>query len=75
VDDIRGVGGVRPRASERWRMKATREIVPLHVTDVLFPPGHPREGDLGPVLAFAVMHEAGVLLFDTRVGSGEPEVD
>jgi hypothetical protein len=56
-------------------MKATREIVPLHVTDVLFPPGHPREGDLGPVLAFAVMHEAGVLLFDTRVGSGEPEVD
>jgi len=46
----------------------------LHVT-VLFPPGHPQEGEVGPVLAFAVLHEAGVLLFDTGVAPGEPEVD
>jgi glyoxylase-like metal-dependent hydrolase (beta-lactamase superfamily II) len=51
------------------------EILPLHLVDVTFPSGHPQEGDDGPVLAFAVRHSDGVLLFDTGVGSGNDEVD
>jgi N-acyl homoserine lactone hydrolase len=52
-----------------------REVLPLKLAEVTFPPGHPNEGEQGPVLAFAVVHESGVLLFDTGVGEGEREVD
>lgn len=51
------------------------EVFPLHLTDVLFPQGHPQEGDRGPVLGFAVAHSDGVLVFDTGVGIGHREVD
>jgi glyoxylase-like metal-dependent hydrolase (beta-lactamase superfamily II) len=51
------------------------QILPLHLADVTFPSGHPQEGDDGPVLAFAVRHQEGVLLFDTGVGSGNDEID
>lgn len=52
-----------------------REVLPLKLAEVTFPPGHPNEGEKGPVLAFAVVHEGGVLLFDTGVGEGEREID
>jgi N-acyl homoserine lactone hydrolase len=51
------------------------EVLPLKLTEVSFPQGHPQEGDTGPVFAFAVVHASGLLLFDTGVGSGDPEVD
>jgi len=51
------------------------EVLPLKLTEVSFPQGHPQEGDTGPVLAFAVVHASGLLLFDTGVGSGDQEVD
>jgi N-acyl homoserine lactone hydrolase len=51
------------------------EILPLHLADVTFPSGHPQEGDDGPVLAFAVRHDEGILLYDTGVGSGNDEID
>lgn len=51
------------------------EVLPLHLADVTFPSGHSQEGEDGPVLAFAVRHAEGVLLFDTGVGSGNDEVD
>jgi N-acyl homoserine lactone hydrolase len=51
------------------------EIIPLHLADVSFPAGHPQAGDTGPVLGFAVVHDEGVLLFDTGVGTGHEEVE
>jgi N-acyl homoserine lactone hydrolase len=50
-------------------------VVPLHLADVSFPDGHPQAGGTGPVLGFAVRHDAGVLLFDTGVGVGHDEVE
>ncbi|HEX9375992.1 MAG TPA: hypothetical protein VGB19_07130 [Actinomycetota bacterium] len=40
-------------------------ILPMHPADVDFPAGHPHAGESGPILGFAVVHAAGVLLFDT----------
>ena len=51
------------------------DVIPLHMAEVSFPPGHPQEGDHGPVRAFAVVHPDGVLLFDTGVGVGEADID
>jgi glyoxylase-like metal-dependent hydrolase (beta-lactamase superfamily II) len=51
------------------------QIVPLRLTDVSFPRGHPLEGETGPVRAFLVIHDAGALLVDTGVGRGNAEVD
>jgi glyoxylase-like metal-dependent hydrolase (beta-lactamase superfamily II) len=51
------------------------KVIPLHLAEVSFPSGHPQEGDHGPVLAFAVIHPEGVLLFDTGIGVGEAEID
>ena len=50
-------------------------IAPLHLSDVLMPGGHPQAGACVPVLAFAVAHDSGVLLFDTGVGRGVAEID
>jgi N-acyl homoserine lactone hydrolase len=50
-------------------------IAPLHLSDVLMPRGHPQAGACVPVLAFAVAHDGGVLLFDTGVGRGVAEID
>jgi glyoxylase-like metal-dependent hydrolase (beta-lactamase superfamily II) len=54
---------------------ADPRVVPLHLSDVTFPHGHPLAGSTGPVLGFAVVHDDGVLLFDTGVGTGHAEVD
>jgi len=51
------------------------EVLPLHLADVDFPAGHPQAGESGPILGFAVVHDAGVLLFDTGVGTGNAEVE
>jgi len=40
-------------------------ILPMHLADVDFPAGQPHAGESGPILGFAVVHAAGVLLFDT----------
>jgi N-acyl homoserine lactone hydrolase len=54
---------------------ADPQVIPLHLADVSFPEGHPQAGGSGPVLGFAVRHDAGVLLFDTGVGTGHPDVE
>jgi N-acyl homoserine lactone hydrolase len=51
------------------------EILPLHLSDVTFPASHPLAGSDGPIYGFAVRGAAGVVLFDTGVGSGHPFVD
>ncbi len=50
-------------------------VLPLHLTDVSFPEGHPQAGEPGSILGFALAHQDGVLLFDTGVGIGHPEID
>jgi glyoxylase-like metal-dependent hydrolase (beta-lactamase superfamily II) len=54
---------------------ADPKVIPLHLADVSFPQGHPQAGGSGPVLGFAIRHDAGILLFDTGVGTGHPEVE
>jgi N-acyl homoserine lactone hydrolase len=49
-------------------------VIPLHLADVTYPPGHPRTG-VGPVFAFAVRTESGVLLVDTGIGPPHPLID
>ena len=46
------------------------EVLPLHLSDVSFPVGHPLAGSDGPSYGFAVRGAAGVVLFDTGVGDG-----
>ncbi len=53
----------------------TVDVIPLHLADVHFPAGHPQEGEQGPVFAFALVHPEGEVLFDTDLGSDEPEVE
>ena len=51
------------------------DVVPLHVADVIFPAWHPLHGDTGAVLAFALRHPTGLLLFETGIGTGNQFID
>lgn len=51
------------------------DIIPLHVADVTFPATHPLAGETGAILAFAVRHPGGVILFETGIGQGNKLVD
>lgn len=50
-------------------------IVPVHVADVTYPEGHPLAGTTGPVMAFVVKHEHGLLLVDTGFTAGNTWID
>src|SRR5206468_7641620 len=43
-------------------------VHPLHLADVVYPEGHPRYGETGPVFAFLVAHPDGSVLVDTASG-------
>jgi glyoxylase-like metal-dependent hydrolase (beta-lactamase superfamily II) len=47
----------------------------LHVGDFVQPEGTPGAGRPGIVMAYAVVHPDGVLLFDTGIGVGDAEID
>ncbi len=51
------------------------EIVPLDVGTFTFPADEPWPGELGVVVAYAIRRRAGVLLFDTGFGFGNPFLD
>ena len=51
------------------------DIVPVHVADVTYPPGHPLAGTTGPVMVFVVKHEQGLLLVDTGFTEGHAWID
>jgi glyoxylase-like metal-dependent hydrolase (beta-lactamase superfamily II) len=55
-------------------VKAT-DIVPLHVSDVTYPDGHPLAGQTGSVMAFAIRRPDGIVLVDTGIGSGNEWID
>lgn len=50
-------------------------IVPLHIADFVHPTGSPLAGQTGIVMAYAVVHPDGVLLFDTGIGFGDAEIE
>jgi glyoxylase-like metal-dependent hydrolase (beta-lactamase superfamily II) len=50
-------------------------IEALHVADFIHPNGSPLAGRMGIVMAYAVVHPDGVLLFDTGIGSGNDEIE
>jgi glyoxylase-like metal-dependent hydrolase (beta-lactamase superfamily II) len=50
-------------------------IEPLHLADVLYPAGHPRACEIGPVFAFLVRHRDGPVLVDTGLGASHPLID
>jgi N-acyl homoserine lactone hydrolase len=51
------------------------DVFPLHLTEVSFPEGHSQAGERGSIFGFALVHQDGVLLFDTGVGIGHAEID
>ncbi len=51
------------------------EIVPLEMAEFRFAEDEPLAGELGVVMAYAVRHRDGILLFDTGFGFGNAEVD
>ena len=50
-------------------------IVPLEMATFVFADDEPLAGQAGVVMAYAVRHADGVLLFDTGFGFGSAEVD
>ena len=54
---------------------SVEDVVPLHLADVTFPDRHPLHGGVGAVLAFALRHPTGLLLFETGIGSGNRFID
>jgi len=51
------------------------QIVPLELAEFSFANDEPLAGQTGVVMAYAVRHSTGVLLFDTGFGFGNDEVD
>ncbi|TMG07235.1 MAG: N-acyl homoserine lactonase family protein [Chloroflexi bacterium] len=50
-------------------------VHPLHLADVVYPEGHPRYGETGPVFAFLVAHPDGSVLVDTGIGPPHELID
>jgi N-acyl homoserine lactone hydrolase len=53
----------------------TADIVPLVLGEFRFAADEPHAGEAGVVVAYAVRHRGGVLLFDTGFGFGNAELD
>ena len=51
------------------------EIVPIPIGEFRFAADEPYAGEVGIVVAYAVRHPAGILLFDTGFGFGNAELD
>lgn len=51
------------------------DIVPLHLSTVVFPDFHPLAGQEGVVRGYLVRHPDGAILVDTGVGFGNPDID
>src|SRR6188472_2562345 len=53
----------------------TADIAPLVLGEFRFAADEPHAGEAGVVVAYAVRHRRGVLLFDTGFGFGNDELD
>jgi len=47
----------------------------LRLADLIYPEGHPRYGETGPVFAFLVDHPDGPVLVDTGIGPPHQLID
>ncbi|MEN3272508.1 MAG: N-acyl homoserine lactone hydrolase [Actinomycetota bacterium] len=54
---------------------ALEDVLPLHLSTVVFPDWHPLSGQTGDVLGFAIRHSRGIVLFDTGIGIGNGLID
>ena len=54
---------------------ALEDVLPLHLADMTFPDWHPLHGQRGVVLAFALRHASGLVLFETGIGPGNAFLD
>src|SRR6266699_888833 len=54
---------------------SVEDVVPLHLADVTLPDWHPLHGGTGAVLAFALRHPTGLLLFETGIGTDNQFID
>ena len=66
-DDLGAADGYHRGVTQRARLAAIR-IEALHVADFVQPDGSPLAGRPGIVMAYAVVHPDGVLVFDTGIG-------
>lgn len=57
------------------RTTTAAEVFPLRLSEFVYPPQHPLAGAAGTVYGYAIRHSAGILLFDTGVGSGHAWID
>ena len=55
--------------------KSPPEIVPIELAEFRFADDEPLAGELGVVMAYAVRHPEGTLLFDTGFGFGNDDLD
>jgi glyoxylase-like metal-dependent hydrolase (beta-lactamase superfamily II) len=51
------------------------DIIPLNLADIWFPASHPLAGQQGVVLAFIIRHADGPILYDTGMGTGNPQIE
>ena len=63
------------RAQVRVGSTVIADIVPLVLGEFRFAADEPNAGEAGVVVAYAVRHRGGVLLFDTGFGFGNDELD
>ncbi len=56
-------------------MPPSARVVPLHVADFVHPDDSPFAGSVGVVMGYAVVHSDGLLLFDTGIGFGDPDIE
>lgn len=58
-----------PSRGARWN------LMPLYLDSVVYPQGHPRFGEIGPVYAYLVEDDEHLFLVDTGVGPPHPLID
>jgi N-acyl homoserine lactone hydrolase len=54
---------------------SAEDVIALHLADVTFPDWHPLHGQVGAVLAFALRHPSGLILYETGIGRGNRLID
>ncbi len=57
------------------RTLALDDVQRMLLAELVWPPGTPRAGRSIPVYGYAIRHPRGLVLMDTGVGEGSPEVD
>jgi N-acyl homoserine lactone hydrolase len=57
------------------RLPTRIRVEALHLADFVHPPDSAMAGSTGVVIGYAVVHPDGIVLFDTGIGFGDPEIE